>query len=263
MQETWVQSLIWDDLTCHRLAEPMCHNYWACALELRSHDFWARVPSRPCSATREAISMRSPRTTTREQPLLSATVEKPTKPQRPSTTKKKWKFILKKVTPLGVSFCWKQNTWDYAECYCKIGWKFHTEGKMDWLYYVVNKTRLPALSENKGLCNHQGTTAAPMSLQWVLRELRMGKKSILAPESWGANQKDSFNELRLLHLPIYRKVLNSLTWDVWFLHLLVFWLPGLCCKNPCVYWLLLYLLGTGPLSSEVASQAWVMFFPDK
>ena len=35
MQETQVQTLIWEDLTCRRATEPMHHNYWACALEPR------------------------------------------------------------------------------------------------------------------------------------------------------------------------------------------------------------------------------------
>ena len=35
MQETGVQSLVWEDPTCLRAAKPVCHNYWACALEPR------------------------------------------------------------------------------------------------------------------------------------------------------------------------------------------------------------------------------------
>ena len=34
MQETWVWSLIWEDLTCHGAIKPVHHNHWACALEL-------------------------------------------------------------------------------------------------------------------------------------------------------------------------------------------------------------------------------------
>ena len=38
------------------------------------------------------------------------------------------------------------------------------------------------------------------------------------------------------HLPIHRKALNFLTWDTYFSfinsNLWMFWLPGLCCKNP-------------------------------
>ena len=61
------------------------------------------------------------------------------------------------------------------------------------------------------------------------------KHRILAPDSWDAYQRNNFSEPRLLHLPIYRKALNSFTWDVWFSlisnNLLMFRLPVLCCKT--------------------------------
>ena len=44
MQGTWVQTLIWEDPTCHRTTKPVHHNYWACALEPTSHNYWAHVP---------------------------------------------------------------------------------------------------------------------------------------------------------------------------------------------------------------------------
>ena len=33
MWETWVQSLVQENSTCHRATKPMCHNYWAHALQ--------------------------------------------------------------------------------------------------------------------------------------------------------------------------------------------------------------------------------------
>ena len=33
MQGTWIQSLVWEDPTCLKTTKPLCHNYWACALE--------------------------------------------------------------------------------------------------------------------------------------------------------------------------------------------------------------------------------------
>ena len=85
-----------------------------------------------------------------------------------------------------------------------------------------------------------------------LRGLGMRKLRILAPVSWGAYQRDDFSEPRPLHLPIHRKALNSLTWDIWFSlinnNLLMFRLPGLCCKNFCISWLPPYLFGAGPQS---------------
>ena len=44
MQGTWVRSLVQEDPTCRRATKPVCHNYWARALEHASHNFWAPVP---------------------------------------------------------------------------------------------------------------------------------------------------------------------------------------------------------------------------
>ena len=41
MQDTCVWSLIWLDPTCHRATKLMHQNYWACALEPRSHNHGA------------------------------------------------------------------------------------------------------------------------------------------------------------------------------------------------------------------------------
>ena len=57
------------------------------------------------------------------------------------------------------------------------------------------------------------------------------------PDSWGACQRNEASELRLSNLPIYRKALNSLTWDVWFslIHKIsmMFRLPATCCQLLC------------------------------
>ena len=44
MQGTRVRSLVQEDPTCHGATKPMCHNYWACALQPVSHDYWASEP---------------------------------------------------------------------------------------------------------------------------------------------------------------------------------------------------------------------------
>ena len=94
---------------------------------------------------------------------------------------------------------------------------------------------LPAMSVNKGSCHHQplqppdtqdGAECPPSSHQTLQpphshmctpRRLRMRRMHwILAPDSWGAYQRNDFSEPRLLHLPIHRKALNSLTWNIWF-----------------------------------------------
>ena len=79
---------------------------------------------------------------------------------------------------------------------------------------------------------------------WTPRKLRMWKHRILAPDSWGADQRNDFSEPRLLYLPIHSKTLHSLSWDIWF---------SLSDNNHCSNYLvfvanLLYILGL-PLAS--------------
>ena len=123
---------------------------------------------------------------------------------------------------------------------------------------------LPAKSVNKGCCSLQANTLQPPHI-WALREFRLepgclpSSHQTLKPHPKEASWRDSrwertrhwpkraevhsnFREPRLLHLSIYRKVLNSLTWDIWFSLInsnrLMFQLSGLCFKNSYISWLL-------------------------
>ena len=96
VQGTWVWALVWEDPTCCRATKPVCHKYWDCALEPASHNYWACVlqllkPARldPCSATREATAMRSPRTTTKSSPNSPQLEEARAQQWRPNAAKKK------------------------------------------------------------------------------------------------------------------------------------------------------------------------------
>ena len=104
--------------------------------------------------------------------------------------------------------------------------------------YQWGKKRLPAISVNKGLETIKPSRLSPPTLSpmetrnrnrvpassshllqlltTVYAEMRMRKHKRLAPDTWGAYQIKDFNEPKLLYLPIYRKALNSLTWDIWF-----------------------------------------------
>ena len=44
MQETWVGPLVWNDAIDWAAAKPVCHNYWACALEPGNGNYWS-----PCT----------------------------------------------------------------------------------------------------------------------------------------------------------------------------------------------------------------------
>ena len=42
-QGTWVWALVREDPTQWGAFKPVCHNYWACALEPASHNYWAHA----------------------------------------------------------------------------------------------------------------------------------------------------------------------------------------------------------------------------
>ena len=60
------------------------------------------------------------------------------------------------------------------------------------------------------------------------------KHRILAPESWGAYQRNDFHEPRPGIFP-HREEINLLAWHVWFSlinsNFLLFWLPGLLLQK--------------------------------
>ena len=53
MQGTWVRSLVWEDSTCHGATKPMCHSYWAHALELVLPNKRGRSKEKQHTAARE------------------------------------------------------------------------------------------------------------------------------------------------------------------------------------------------------------------
>ena len=75
----------WSEKTARgRAAEPMHHSHWAGALKPRSCSTEVCGRQSPCSATRGATMVRSPRPPTREQPLLATAREKPTQHKDPA-----------------------------------------------------------------------------------------------------------------------------------------------------------------------------------
>ena len=41
MQGTWIWAVVREDPTCRRATKPVRRNYWACALEPASHNYWS------------------------------------------------------------------------------------------------------------------------------------------------------------------------------------------------------------------------------
>ena len=78
MQGTRVRALVREDPTCRRATKPVCHNYWACALEPTSHNYWACVPRLLKPARLEPV-LRNKRSHCNEKPVYHN--EDPTQPK--------------------------------------------------------------------------------------------------------------------------------------------------------------------------------------
>ena len=130
MQGARVQSLIQEDPTCHRATKPVCHNYWAYALEPGSHNYWAHTPQllklmaqNPCSATREATTLRSPHTAT-ESRTRSLQLEK-----TPHSNKDPAQPINKIIYIKIKWFLWVENTNAFTHT-------VHTKAFLPWADFL-------------------------------------------------------------------------------------------------------------------------------
>ena len=84
VQGTRVRALVWEDPTCRGATKPMRHNYRACTLEPRSHNYWSpcattteALTPRPCALQREATAVRSPCTAMKSSPCSPQLEESP------------------------------------------------------------------------------------------------------------------------------------------------------------------------------------------
>ena len=86
----------------------------------------------------------------------------------------------------------------------------------------------------RGILTTQEPSGCRHSQQWAQRNSGCEKTQDAGPRQLRCIRKQRFSELRLLHLPILSKALNSLAWNLRFslIHkmLLMFRLPALCCK---------------------------------
>ena len=101
MQKTEVRSLVQENSTCLGATKPVYHNYWACALEPGSHNYCARVPYNPYSATREDITMRS---------LSTAMKNSPYSPQLEKSPCSNWDQAQPKINKVQTLECSKSCT---------------------------------------------------------------------------------------------------------------------------------------------------------
>ena len=70
MQGTQVRALVREDPTCRGATKPVCHNYWACAVEPMSHNYWACVLQllKPTCLEPMLCNKRSSHTATKSSP---------------------------------------------------------------------------------------------------------------------------------------------------------------------------------------------------
>ena len=136
-------------------------------------------------------------------------------------------------------FVHKSEKWDISCHLSKQGFHSH-----QWLS-CVSWWALRKLRKEKNTC-HLAAIRLQLHPKVSPEETQDVETQDTAPVSWGACQNKDFSEPRPLHLPVYRKVLNSLTWNIWFSltnnNLMMFWLPVLCCKAPVYTRSLLSLL---------------------
>ena len=89
MQGTWILSLVQEDSTCHGGAKLVCHNYWACVLQLLKS---MRLES--VLHNRRSHHDEKPAYHKEESPLFTATREKPAHSNKTSTDKKQRKRMV-------------------------------------------------------------------------------------------------------------------------------------------------------------------------
>ena len=96
MQGTRVRVLVWEDPTCRGVTKPVCPNYWACALEPASHNYWAHVPQllkplhlEPVLCNKRSHPVRSLCTTTKSSPDSLQLEKAHAQQRRPNTAPQK------------------------------------------------------------------------------------------------------------------------------------------------------------------------------
>ena len=90
----WVLSLVREDPTCHGATKPMCHNYWACALQPTSCNYWNHHTLESEVANKRSHQSEKPmHHNTDTQHRLTWLEKNHSQQQRPSATRKKTGYV--------------------------------------------------------------------------------------------------------------------------------------------------------------------------
>ena len=107
MQGTRVWALDREDPTCCRATKPMCHNYWACALEPTSHNYRPLMPQLLKTACLEPVLRNKTLQWEAHAPqrrVAPATMRKPAHAATKTQCSQKYKQIYKKKKSTSLSF---------------------------------------------------------------------------------------------------------------------------------------------------------------
>ena len=168
MQETWVWSLVWEDPTCCRETKPMCHNYWAYALEPARHNYRAHTAQLPKPVCPRAHAQQQ------KKPLQG---EARALPQRPSTAKNK--NVLKKDVTFN-----EEGRREWEENFLTHLWKLHlTSGTCPDHFWCASLGRT---ASHMVICQHWEWSGRPdrnedPRIPWEC-ELNNLLKTILRPK---------------------------------------------------------------------------------
>ena len=88
MWSTWIQSLLWEDPTCCRAAEPTSQNYWA-----HVPHYWSQHTLEPVLWNKGSHCSEKPAYCSWSNPCFPQLEKKPTKPTRLRTAKKQTKQL--------------------------------------------------------------------------------------------------------------------------------------------------------------------------
>ena len=89
MQGTQVRALVREDPTCRRATKPMCHNYWACALEPMSHNYLKPTCLEPALRNERSHGNEKLSPQQRGAPCSTQLEKARTQQQRPNAAKNK------------------------------------------------------------------------------------------------------------------------------------------------------------------------------
>ena len=85
--ETWVWSLILEDIRCCIATKPTHHNYWAGALEPGSQNYWSPCAPEPMLCNKKSHHIKSLHTATAEQPPSPQLEKSPPSNKDPAQSK--------------------------------------------------------------------------------------------------------------------------------------------------------------------------------